>query len=136
MSATILIPVDIAQIGKAKAMIEIAKSQPGDDNKLILLNIVEEIPNWVASTLPADILGKSQNMAIEKLQEAARAGNIDPVIEVRSGHASQTILRVAKEVDASLIIVASHNPDLSDYFLGSTAANVVRHAHCSVYVLR
>ena len=136
MSATILIPVDIAQIGKAKAMIDVAKSQPGDDNKLILLNVVEEMPNWVASTLPSDILGNSQNYAIEQLQEAAQASKIDPVIEVRSGRTSQTILRLAEEVAATLIIVASHNPDLGDYFLGSTAARIVRHAHCSVYVLR
>ena len=35
-----------------------------------------------------------------------------------------------------LIIVASHRPGLQDYFLGSTAAKVVRHAKCSVLVIR
>ena len=48
----------------------------------------------------------------------------------------KTILEVADETHADLIIVASHQPDVQDYFLGSTAAKVVRHARCSVLVLR
>ena len=32
--------------------------------------------------------------------------------------------------------IASHQPGLQDYFLGSTAAKVVRHATCSVLVMR
>ena len=37
---------------------------------------------------------------------------------------------------ADLIIIASHKPGFQDYFLGSTAAKVVRHAPCSVLVVR
>ena len=35
-----------------------------------------------------------------------------------------------------MIVMASHDPVLSDYLLGSVAARVVRHAHCSVLVAR
>ena len=42
----------------------------------------------------------------------------------------------AEEKKAELIIVASHQPGLQKYFLGSTAAKVVRHATCSVIVVR
>ncbi|WP_170501927.1 universal stress protein, partial [Ruegeria atlantica] len=34
------------------------------------------------------------------------------------------------------IVLASHKPGMKDFFLGSTAALVVRHARCSVHVLR
>ncbi len=34
------------------------------------------------------------------------------------------------------IIVASHKPNVGDYLLGTTAARVVRHAACSVFVVR
>ncbi len=34
------------------------------------------------------------------------------------------------------IIVASHKPNVGDYLLGTTAARVVRHATCSVFVVR
>jgi nucleotide-binding universal stress UspA family protein len=57
-------------------------------------------------------------------------------VEVRSGHSYKTILEVAEEKQVDLIIIASHRPGLQDYFLGSTAAKVVRHARCSVLVMR
>ena len=42
----------------------------------------------------------------------------------------------AKKIGADLIIVASHKPNVGDYLLGTTAARVVRHATCSVFVVR
>ncbi len=57
-------------------------------------------------------------------------------VEVRVGHPYKTILEVAEEKEADLIIVASHQPDLQNYLIGSTAAKVVRHATCSVLVVR
>ena len=33
-------------------------------------------------------------------------------------------------------MIASHKPGFSDYFIGSTAARIVRHAQCSVLVTR
>ena len=55
---------------------------------------------------------------------------------MRSGHAYNTILDEAEKSGADLIIIASHRPGLQDYLLGSTAAKVVRHANCSVLVVR
>ena len=52
--------------------------------------------------------------------------------------AAAAILAALEEAEASAdaIVIASHRPDLSDYLLGSTAARVVRHAQCTVLVLR
>jgi nucleotide-binding universal stress UspA family protein len=55
---------------------------------------------------------------------------------VASGKIYQQILRVAKEVGADLIVMGSHHPELSDYLLGPNAARVMRHANCSVMVVR
>ncbi|MBT3764767.1 MAG: universal stress protein [Rhodospirillaceae bacterium] len=40
------------------------------------------------------------------------------------------------KIGADCTIVGSHKRELKDYFLGSTAARIVRHAPCSVHVLR
>jgi nucleotide-binding universal stress UspA family protein len=48
----------------------------------------------------------------------------------------EEILRVAKEIGCDLIVMASHRPELKDYLLGPNAARVVRHAGCSVLVVR
>ena len=60
----------------------------------------------------------------------------DLEVEIRHGHAYNTILEVAEKENADLIILASHKPGLIDYFIGSNAAKVVRHAKCSVLVVR
>ena len=55
---------------------------------------------------------------------------------VRQGTVYEMVLLTAKEIDADLIIIASHRPELKDYLLGPNAARVVRHANCSVLVVR
>ena len=43
---------------------------------------------------------------------------------------------MADETNADLIVMASHRPELKDFLLGPNAARVVRHANCSVLVVR
>jgi nucleotide-binding universal stress UspA family protein len=126
----------MAHAEKGKAMIDIAKAQRGEDAQVILLNVVEVVPAWVASQLPSGILDKSRQSTLEELRAIADAANINADVEVRAGHPYKTILEVADKTGAELIIIASHQPGLEDYFLGSTAAKVVRHAKCSVLVVR
>ena len=52
------------------------------------------------------------------------------------GHSGRSILEWAEGNAVDCIIIASHRPGLQDYFLGSTAGRVVRHAQCSVHVTR
>lgn len=52
------------------------------------------------------------------------------------GQAGRTIVDVAVENDIHCIVIASDKLGISDIFLGSTAAKVVRHAKCSVHVIR
>jgi len=136
MHKTILVPIDVAHIEKAEAMVNIARSQAGEDGQIKLLNVVEEVPNWVSATIPANILSDFEHSAREQLTAIAGSAGENTTIEIRSGHPYQTILQVAEEFSADLIIIASHKPGMQDYFLGSTAAKVVRHAKCSVLVER
>jgi len=46
------------------------------------------------------------------------------------------ILRYAEVVKADLIVMSAHRRGLEDYLLGPNAARVVRHANCSVLVVR
>ena len=56
--------------------------------------------------------------------------------EVRVGGIYHEILAEAAEWGADLIVVGSHRPVVSDYLLGSNAKTIVRHAVCSVLVVR
>ena len=136
MYKTILVPVDMSHLEKGKSMIDVARAQGGKDTRIILLHVIEEIPNWVAAEIPAGILENTRQTIHEELHAVANAASIKAEVEIRSGHPYKTILSKAEEEDVDLIIIASHKPGLQDYFLGSTAAKVVRHARCSVLVVR
>ncbi|MBE2260132.1 MAG: universal stress protein [Candidatus Accumulibacter sp.] len=136
MYKTILVPIDMAHITEGKAIVNLAASYGAQGSKIILLNVVEDIPNWAAVDLPAGLLDKSVNSTKAELKAIAEASGMHMDVDVRTGHSYETILDVAKENKVDLIIIASHRPGLQDYFLGSTAAKVVRHANCSVLVVR
>lgn len=71
----------------------------------------------------ADVLGDDIN---------AKARHI-----VASGKSYQEILKVAEAAKSSLIVVGgTSKSDLTEYVMGPTAARVVRHSNCSVYVVR
>ena len=55
---------------------------------------------------------------------------------VGEGTVYEVILKIAGEIGADLIVISSHRPELKDYLLGPNAARVVRHAECSVLVVR
>ena len=54
----------------------------------------------------------------------------------RAGGIYHELLEEASEWDADLIVVGSHRPVMADYLLGSNAKTIVRHAQCSVLVVR
>ncbi|WP_313950874.1 universal stress protein [Accumulibacter sp.] len=136
MYKTILVPIDMAHVAAGKANVHLAARYGAEGAKIILLNVVEDIPNWAAIDLPAGLLEKSVESTQAELKAIAEASGMHMDVAVRTGHSYDTILDVAKEKKADLIIIASHRPGLQDYFLGSTAAKVVRHANCSVLVVR
>ena len=57
-------------------------------------------------------------------------------LEVETGGIYASILAIAERRGADLIVLASHRPAMRDYLLGSNAGRVVRHAKCSVLVVR
>jgi nucleotide-binding universal stress UspA family protein len=55
---------------------------------------------------------------------------------VAEGTIYQEILTAAQIIQADLIVMGSHHLELKDYLLGPNAAKVMRHAACSVMVVR
>ena len=55
---------------------------------------------------------------------------------VRMGSVYNEVLAEAEEHKADLIVIGSHRPAMATYLLGSNATTIVRHAPCSVLVVR
>lgn len=136
MYRTIIVPIDLSQETKGRSILDLAIRLGGGEARIVLANILEELPGYVAIELPAGLMEQSRADAEEKLRAIAADAGVEAGIAVRIGHPANQILELAEETGADLIIIASHRPGLQDYFIGSTAGRVVRHAKCSVFVTR
>jgi len=136
MYRNIIIPVDLGHAERLQPMVDVARLLGGDGANVVLLNVVENLPAFVVAELPSDLTTRTIEDARERLQETVAGSGISAEIEVRSGHPATTILECAKDRNADLIVIASHRPGFGDFLIGSTAARVVRHAQCSVHVVR
>jgi nucleotide-binding universal stress UspA family protein len=89
--------------------------------------------------VPADFDMEQSKRAQEALE--ALVASIDLPRERKSfmarvGGIYHELLQEAADWNADLIVVGSHRPVMSDYLLGSNAKTIVRHAQCSVLVVR
>lgn len=137
MYSTIIVPIALGGTGVGRGLVELARQLVSRDGKIVLIHVMEEIPSYVATAVPRDKLAGRRQDALRKLESlggAARGIAVDH--DVRSGNAPNNILDAARDHKADLIVIGSHSPGLADYFIGSTAARVVRHAQCSVLVSR
>lgn len=133
MYKNILVPIALDHDHASTGSLEIAHKLLAKGGSITLLHVVEAIPAYVAQYLPEGQAKKNRALASEALGVIAAKGEKAVVV---SGHAGTTITEYAEEHGVDLIVIASHRPGLQDYFLGSTAARVVRHAPSAVHVLR
>jgi len=132
----ILVAIDIARGDGNEMVIKTAQGIAGAmGGEITLLHVIEPAPGHLAGEVPEGILGKRKIYVDEELDRlVADYGCADSA--VREGPPSREILEYAEKIDADLIVLHSHDPDFTNYFLGSVASRVVRHAHCSVHVVR
>ena len=131
----ILVPVLFDEGHDRKASINAAKVLADDGAVITLIHVIEDIPAFVASHIPTDVMDDGRRKLQELLDEAAKAIPGAKTALVK-GHAGISILEYAGKHGVDCIVVASHKPGLSNYFLGSTADRIVRHARCAVHVIR
>lgn len=136
MYRKIIVAVDVSSIEKGERTFRKAAKLLDPDGEIILLNVVEDVPTYVAIELPADMIEDAMKDGHERLQALVAVTGIPATVEIRNGAPASGILSAAETHGADLIIIASHTPDLSNYFFGATADRVVRHAKCSVLVER
>lgn len=136
MYKNIVVAVDIGHGELGGQLVEKAVQLLDAGGRITLLYVLDEVPAYIAAELPSDLGDRRNAEARVELKALAQSVSADADVEVRTGAPSGQILQCAEDIDADLIMIASHRPGLSDYFIGSTAARVVRHAQCSVLISR
>lgn len=136
MAQTILVPVDLDQADVIKSLFETAKTQAHTpDTTIHLLTVLPNLYPHVTLDYIDEQVAKAEerlrNIAEKRLGKACHWQ-----AQALIGPVARTIIRVADEQAADLIIVASHNPIFSDVVFGSVADQIVRRARHSVLVVR
>jgi len=141
MFRTILVPVDLSdQHSWRKALPAAIGMCEAFGARLTVITVVPEfgLP-IVGQYFPEGYEEKLRQQAAKQLK-AFVAEQVPDAIATRrivaEGKIYREILKAAKTIDADLIVMGSHHPELKDYLLGPNAARVVRHADCSVMVVR
>ncbi len=136
MYKKILIALALDQ-GHGKRAVELARRIGADDAEIIAVHIIDHVPGY--SKMYTRDAGSDKEALVKKIKKSiiervGDIGDIQPV--VLEGHAGRTVVDYGNEIGADCIICGAHRPGLSDFFLGSTAARIMRYSNCSVHVLR
>ena len=143
MSGTVLCAIDINRPDDERHVLERAAQMAALDGAQ--LDVVTVVPDFGASVVGAynqdhDVKSAKDSAAKTLVSVVEEALGTEANAKVRHvtavGSVYEEVLRVAKVSGATLIVIGAHRPDLKDYLLGPNAARVVRHAECSVLVVR
>ena len=115
--------------------LDVARKLLDEGGEIIAVHVLEPIPKFASYYLEPGQEDKILTMAKEGVAERiGEKKDVEAVVLV--GHPGRLISEYAAKIKADCIIAGSHKPGMKDFLLGSTAARIVRHAPCSVHVLR
>ncbi len=141
MFANILLPIELSHPGSWEKALPMAVRMAGSNGTLHVLGIVHDLgASMIASYLPPGF----EESALRRMQTDLEAF-IDKEVPkgvtakalVHHGHVPEHVLVAADEVNADMIVMASHPPnELRTFLVGSNADKVVHHAQRPVLVVR
>lgn len=139
-SRIVLLPIDLSDAASWRKPLSEALAILGAHG---VLHVVSVLPEFgvaqVGSFFRKDFEREALTALGQGLTDWIEQNVPDPVEvhpHVLHGTVYDEILRAAEKLKADVIVMGSHRPALKDYLLGPNAARVVRHASCSVYVVR
>ena len=140
MFKTILVPVDIDDIETARPALDRAVALAESSGGTVRLIYVRSlVPMAYMEFVPPDFDAAQEGEAVKRLEALAQGVRL-PKERVSSvvtlGGVYHDVLEEAEKIGADLVVVGSHRPTMATYLLGSNAASIVRHAKCSVLVVR
>lgn len=149
MTMKILVPIDLADMATMGKVLDSAIQQAQATNSG--LTVMTVIPNMVTGidwryAIRGETGGSEEYDVREIVEEALTRLNqvvaertpagmkVDTI--ARHGTVYEQVLEVAKEIEADQIVIGAHRPAVADFLLGPNTARIVRHATCSVNVIR
>lgn len=108
--------------------------------RLVLFHAVGVVPDPARAGVSADVPLEQRLLAEARAKLVALAKDVPAdtieAIEVALATPWDGIYRIAKDLEADLIVVGSHGYRVLDRILGSTATKVVNHADRNVLIVK
>lgn len=141
MKSTILAAIDIshpkANVGVLRQAQNLAKMEGAQ------LAVVTVLPDYGSGFVGSFFPETQSNDMVEQAQKALHSfvretlgDDSDVKHIIMTGTAYQEVLKAAQKMNASMIVIGAHKPNVSDFLIGPNAARIARHAGCSVHICR
>jgi nucleotide-binding universal stress UspA family protein len=141
----VLLAIDHSQC--AQAALHSVAARPWPPHTAIrVLHVIEPLSLLLGRELTAQDQGieavwvarqEEAKGLIEKAAEKLRGAGMNATTALVEGDPKSQIIDVARQWDADLIVLGSHGwKGLYRFTMGSVSEAVVRHAHCSVEIVR
>jgi nucleotide-binding universal stress UspA family protein len=140
----ILVPSDFSKSSDV-ALEKAADLAEKFDAKIVLLHAIPEESSIVHSylgdksskELKKRLVNDTEELFKKQIEKVLSGRNVEVETVVKFGEPYYEILRLEKEADIDLIVIASHTKSFfEDVFFGSTTEKVVRRSKKSVFVVR
>lgn len=134
MYKKILIALALDQ-GHGKRAVELARCVGSEGAEIVAVHVIDQVPGFsrvYTGDIDKEKIAKTAKESI--MERVGDVGDIQSV--VLEGHAGRTVTDYADQIGADCIICGAHRKGLSEFFLGSTAARIMRYSNCSVHILR
>ncbi|MFA9420506.1 MAG: universal stress protein [Gammaproteobacteria bacterium] len=141
MPDNILFPVDLEHTAESEKALKIAIEEARRSNaKLTIMTVAPGFGMPIVASYFEKGAVKNALKEIARQLKQYVDDNIPDDVETRAivveGNPAELILKQAQNDNIDLIVIASHNSQIENLLLGSCAAKVVRHAHCTVTVVK
>jgi nucleotide-binding universal stress UspA family protein len=139
MYSSILVPIDLDEPSSWRKAIPTALAiGTCFSASVALVHVVSDVLLAAEAEWSGLALRRILDTACARLGLLADELKTDADIEVHvaTGRVYRGVLDIAEQVHADLIVMASHRPEMKDFLIGENAERVVRHARCSVLVVR
>lgn len=142
MSKDILIPIDAQKPELADKALKIAIAQARESGGE--LHVMTVVPGFnmpmVAAYFPADAMENALKAVEKKLHsymDSHIPNDLPKCLHVKNGNPYKQIIKMAKQINASMIVIPSRkHSSVDEALIGSVAGKVVERASCSVLVIR
>jgi nucleotide-binding universal stress UspA family protein len=110
-------------------------------NRKLSIIFIQELPRYPGAPSETNEEHERADLLFEQLRQEVAAEGLQHGVRVqaekRVGHPAQALVQYGKEAEIDVLFLGhSGHSGLWGTFLGTIADKVVRHAHCSVFVVR